>query len=78
MSTIHRIPGTSVLRERERIEGGIADPNSEAALAICRAHRDRYNYAHAAKRASSHRIPRVDPDKDQRTAPIVGRKGDRG
>lgn len=69
---IHRIPyGGGYVRERERIEGGNAEPDSEAALEIARAVRDRLNNAwYMNDRNGKHRArTRVDPAKDQRTRP---------
>lgn len=77
MIHLHKIPGTTVLRERERIEGGVAEPGSEAAMEIARRLRDKLNNSfYMNNRGHKHRVPRVDPDKDQRTQPVVGRKGE--
>lgn len=67
---IHKIPYTSVLRERERIQGGIAEPGSDEAMAIARAVRDQLNnQTYMNDRSCKHRNPRIDPSRDQRTTP---------
>lgn len=60
---VYRLPVGSSLSERDRIEGGIAPPNSERALAICRAFAARQARAKTANRANfGSDLPRLTPD----------------
>jgi hypothetical protein len=68
---IHKIPYTSVVRERERTLGGNAEPNSDEAMAIARSVRDRLNnFYYMNQRGGRQHSGPVDPALDQRITPF--------